>query len=317
MKTISLKSIDQTGWLKLRRLGIGGSDVAAILGLSKWKTPLDVYNDKVSTDEPTEIDNPSMEWGRRLEPLILEKYNEVTGASAVKPDVMFASEERPFMVANLDGLTPDGRVVEIKTARTASGWGEEGTDEIPEYYATQVHHYLSVMGAAECDVAVLIGASDFRVYTVKRDEELIGMLVAEEEKFWRDHVEARVPPAPRTLEEMAQAFPVSEPETREATDDISETLQTIVQLEREIAEKKSEADELRAKVEGFMEAAEGLSIDGVTAVTWKSSKPRVTVDTKALQKDLPGIYKQYLKEGSPSRRFTIKQAYADSVAQQL
>jgi phage-type endonuclease len=67
--------ISHEQWLKARQTGIGGSDVAPILGISKWTTPLDVYNEKVA-DTPTEKDSDPMEWGRRLEPVIRQAYAE-------------------------------------------------------------------------------------------------------------------------------------------------------------------------------------------------------------------------------------------------
>ena len=212
----------RAAWLKQRQLGIGGSDVAPILGLSKWRTPLDVYNDKTS-DTLDDIDNTSMEWGRRLEPVIRQKYADVTGMPVVQPSAMFQSVLHPFMVANVDGIRADGALVEIKTARSGTDWGDEGTDQIPEYYFTQVQHYMAVLGADRCDVAVLIGGSDFRIYTVERDEEIIDMLIEEERKFW-DLVVNRTPPAPRTAEEVAATFSSSQKEEREATADVADAL---------------------------------------------------------------------------------------------
>ena len=89
-------------WLKLRQMGIGGSDVAALLGLSKWRTPLDVYNSKI--EEPEETDNASMEWGRRLEPVIREKYAEAVGMEVTIPPFMFQHPEHTFMIADVDGI---------------------------------------------------------------------------------------------------------------------------------------------------------------------------------------------------------------------
>lgn len=183
-------------WLKNRQTGIGGSDVAAILGLSKWKTPLDVYNAKIA-ENPVEESNASIEWGNRLEPVIRQKYADVTGIPVTIPNTTFRHPEHPFMIANVDGLLPDGSVLEIKTARSGADWGEEGTDEIPEYYLTQVQHYMAVTGAKMCDVAVLIGASDFRIYHVDFDPEIAAMLIEEEKAFWQRVID-RNPPAPRT-----------------------------------------------------------------------------------------------------------------------
>lgn len=314
MKQISLKGKSRSDWLKLRRQGIGGSDVAAILGLSKWRTPLDVYNDKTREDTSEQEDTPAMEWGRRLEPVIREKYAEATGLTVAKPEAMFVSEEHPFMIADLDGVCDGGRLLECKTARTARDWGEEGTDEIPEYYQTQVQHYMAVTGAQACDVAVLIGGGDFRIYTVERDQELIDLLIKEESAFWNQHVVPHIPPAPVSLSEIAAAFPTSDGKEKEASDQIADALNEMVVTEREIADKKAHLDELKAEVQGYMESSKKLLVNGVPAATWKSSKPRVTFDSKAFGAAEPELYKQYLKEGAPVRRFTIKSSFAESVA---
>ena len=89
-------------WLKLRQIGIGGSDVAALLGISKWRTPLDVYRSKV--EEPEEVDNASMEWGRRLEPVIRQKYADTVGMMVQVPEVMFRHPLHPYTQALLSAI---------------------------------------------------------------------------------------------------------------------------------------------------------------------------------------------------------------------
>lgn len=290
-------------WLKERQSGIGGSDVAAILGLSKWRTPLDVYNSKVGevTDEE---DNVSMEWGRRLEPIIRQAYADKTGRAVECPGHLFRSAEHPFMIANVDGMCAD-RILEIKTARTGADWGEEGTDEIPEYYLTQVQHYMTVTGKELCDVAVLIGASDFRIYTVKNDPELAALLIKEEEKFW-ECVQNRTPPAPRSLDEISKAFPVSRPETIEATDEVAKALDTLRAAREELAKAKEIESAALATIQGYMGANEALDIGGQIVATWKSCKAVARLDSASLKAKMPDIYKQFLKLGAPVRRFMLK-----------
>ena len=115
-----MTSAERLEWLKTRQTGIGGSDVAAILGISKWTTPLDVYNEKVA-DTPTEKDSDSMEWGRRLEPVIRQAYADKTGRVVAVPEKQFRSDAHPFMIANVDGVCED-RLLEIKTARSGADW---------------------------------------------------------------------------------------------------------------------------------------------------------------------------------------------------
>lgn len=291
-------------WLKLRQIGIGGSDVAALLGLSKWRTPLDVYNSKV--EEPEETDNASMEWGRRLEPVIREKYAEAVGMEVSIPGVMYQHPEHDFMIADVDGIREDGRIVEIKTARTQQGWGEEGTDEIPDYYKTQVQHYMTVLGASSCDVAVLIGASDFRIYTVESDPELEALLIEAEADFWHNHVEPQLPPPPMTLDEMKVAFPISKKASVECSDEIFNHVEALALTQEKIKELKEKEEAHKAIIQGAMGEADTLSHLGQVICTWKSVKPKVSIDTATLKAKMPDVYNQFLKTGKPTRQFLLK-----------
>jgi predicted phage-related endonuclease len=102
------------------------------------------------------------------------------------------------MLASIDRLSKDGkRVVELKTcsAYHQNEWGEPGTDEVPEAYLVQVTHQLAVSGLQIADIAVLIGGTDFRIYTVERSDALIDRLVEIENDFWT-RVCHEIPPEP-------------------------------------------------------------------------------------------------------------------------
>lgn len=294
----------QAEWLKLRQIGIGGSDVAALLGISKWRTPLDVYRSKV--EEPEEFDNASMEWGRRLEPVIRQKYADTVGMAVQVPEFMFRHPDHPFMIADVDGIREDGRIVEIKTARTQQGWGEEETDEIPDYYKTQVQHYMTVLGATSCDVAVLIGASDFRIYTVEHDPELEALLIEAEKDFWENYVEPRIEPAPQSFEEMKQAYPLSVPTIADASEDCWQKARELSYIRAQLKDLESKEKELVAAVQAEMRNSEKLAYNGQIIATWKTSKPRVTFDKESFEKAMPDLYQKYLKEGKTSRTFLLK-----------
>lgn len=169
-------------WLEVRRQGIASSDAAAIVGLSPWGTPLDVWLEKRGLSAG-KVATQAMHWGTRLEPVIADAYAERTGRTLEIPPKLIRCTYTPWLLASLDRVS-DERIVELKTARTADGWGEPGTDEIPEQYIVQVHHQMLVTGAELADVAVLIGGSDFRVYNVPRNESLIDSLFVREREFW-------------------------------------------------------------------------------------------------------------------------------------
>ena len=184
-----------------RRTGIGGSDVAGILGISPWATPLDVWRQKVLGDQADESE--PMRWGSLLEPIIRREAELRIGESVTEGHLVVADDWR---FGNIDGLVGADAILECKTARDSSEWGQEGTDEIPDHYLTQVAWYLSVTARSLAHVAVLIGGSDFRLYRVGRDLRLEGAILERVERFWRDHVRTEVPPAPTSLDDCRKRW---------------------------------------------------------------------------------------------------------------
>lgn len=176
-----------------RHSGLGGSDAAPALGLSPWKTPLELFLDKRERREL--VATPSMKWGTLLEPVIRQEYSNVTKRVVRLPTGTIRDPKNKFMLAHVDGITEDGRIFEAKFSRSAEGWGRPGTDEIPHHYALQVQHYLRVTGLKIADVAVLIGGSDFRVYEIAADPGLQDLIVEGEGEFW-EKVESGTPPPP-------------------------------------------------------------------------------------------------------------------------
>jgi putative phage-type endonuclease len=181
-------------WLAERRKGLTSSDAAPIAGMSPWRTALDVFLDKRGMLPEKRVSGP-MRWGTRLEPVIAAAYTELTGRALSIPPRLVRSPSTPWLLASLDRVTNDGRIVEIKTTRTAEGWGESGTDEVPDWYLLQVSHQLLTTGADAAEVAVLIGGSDFRRYTIGRPKALLDSLLRSEETFWARH-QANDPPEP-------------------------------------------------------------------------------------------------------------------------
>lgn len=292
-------------WLAARQTGIGGSDVAAILGLSKWRTPLSVYLEKRGESAPQD-DNESMLWGRVLEPVIRQQYADRTGRAVHVPSELIRSAARPWMIANLDGMTDCGRVVEIKTARTSMGWGDPGTDEIPHDYLLQVQHYMAVTGFAVCDVAVLIGGSDFRMYEVPADLELQDMLSQAEAQFW-ETVQRGEPPAPVSYADVQAMFGrASKAATVEASNDALSALERIRKASEAVKLLEEDIERDKALVMAELGEADTLVSGGFTVATWKAAAAPRRLDSKSFKAAHPDIYAQFETTGTPSRRFLIK-----------
>lgn len=187
---------ERRAWLEDRKTGIGATDASAIAGVNPWRQPGDVYLSKLPhTQEAT----PSfkMQLGLLLEPALAQLYERETGAKLLKAPMMSRHSVRSWQIASLDYIREDGaKNVELKTTDDMfrDEWGEPGSDEIPEVYLVQVTHQMLVTGIPITDVAVLFGTREFRVYTVELNLNLGDVLTDMEDEFWRNHVQARVPP---------------------------------------------------------------------------------------------------------------------------
>lgn len=156
-------------WHRLRAQGIGGSLVGTIAGLNKWESPYTAWA-KYSGLIPDEVkDSPAMEWGRRLESVVLDKFaDEHPELEVIREVGTWQNIERPYQIANPDAIARDEHgnlsVIEIKTAKYPDEW-----DTVPLYYLTQVQWYLSCLGLQRAYLAVLIGGSDYREFLIEAD----------------------------------------------------------------------------------------------------------------------------------------------------
>jgi putative phage-type endonuclease len=301
---------DRAQWLAQRATGIGGSDVAAMLGISKWKTPLQLYLEKRG-EAPPQSDNDAMRWGRYLEPVVRQAYADETGYEVRVLDKLLRHPRHEFMVANLDGfvLPSDGprRVFEAKTARTAEGWGEPRSDEIPHAYYLQVQHYLEVTGFEVADVAVLIGGADFRIYEVPADRELQQMIVDACADFWQ-RVQRGEPPEPVSYADVqARWGRASKASVVVADDEVLHALSQLRDLRKQAEYLRAAEEEWKAVVMRAMGERDTLvDASGQTLCTWKAAAAPQRFDAQAFKAQHPDLYAHFLKPGEPSRRFLLK-----------
>lgn len=203
----STAGMSESEWLAWRRRGIGGSEAAAVVGVDPWSSPMSVFLDKVGLAPPKE--GPQLEWGRRLEAVVAEKFADEHPEFRVQRRLAILQHgEIDWMLANLDrellGGGEDGPgVLEVKTAhdRMSEHWGDDEDDDvdgdgpIPGHYALQMQHLFAVTNRRWGCLAVLIGGRDYREYRVERDDALIADLEEIERDFWQ-HVIDGVPPEP-------------------------------------------------------------------------------------------------------------------------
>lgn len=282
-----MKIVNPENWHEWRAEGLGGSDIAAIMGLSKWSTPLDVYERKLGLARDSE-ESQAMKWGTLLEPVVRAEFLKERSNLTCQENVCCESKKTPILRASLDGFLSDGSLLEVKTARFGDDWGEPGTDQIPTHYLTQVMHYLGVTDAKKCYVAVLIGGSDYREYIVERDEEMIEQMQDFALVWWNKHVIPQVPPAPVSYSEAQKVWRKARVESVEASPEVRNALVNLKRVQADKKEiEKAEAN-LKLEIAEALKDRETLMNDGRVLATWKTQETK-RIDTDALKKLYPEI----------------------------
>lgn len=281
---------------KLRLQGVGGSEIAAIVGLNPYATALDVWRAKVEGYEQP-VTAP-MERGTFLEAGVADWYAHRTGAKLVETGTL----RHPTLARIM--CTPDrlaslerGEVdlsIKVPGPYVREQWGEAGTDEVPMATLLQVQWELLILepiyGIRVADVAAPIDG-DLRIYTILADADIQGRLVEGAQKFWRDYVETRTPPPLDGTEScsdwLTSKYPAERAPAMVATGEANALMRAL----REAREAKAHAElEAEAAVNGLKAIllsgqAETMQGDG-WKVSWKKTKGRTTVDWKALAAEL-------------------------------
>lgn len=262
-------------WLAERKKGIGASDAAALLGLSPWKSPLQLYCEKLSLIPPDERETEAMEWGLLLEGPIGDRYAAKAKRTVTRPApfTIYAVEAPAFLAATFDAFTEeagDPGVVEVKNV----GWqkAEEWAEEPPLYYQIQLQWQLRVSGFRWGSLAALVGGQKFVYFDLPRNDRFIALLEERGAAFWA-RVEKQEPPTPVAMDAglMGLLYPTQEPGARvllppEAAAWDAQRLRADVLIK----EGKALKDEAEALLKGAIGPHEiGVLPDGA-AYSWKS-----------------------------------------------
>ncbi|WP_068776362.1 YqaJ viral recombinase family protein [Paenibacillus sp. FJAT-26967] len=191
---VSTRAISHKEWLSWRRKGVGGSDAAAICGVDRWKTAMEVYLDKIGELPETEV-TESARFGGKLKDFIAREFSEATGFKVMRRNWILQHREHPFMLATIDRWII-GSSAGLLCKTTGEFLKDEWKDgRVPDRVAFQCQHYMAVTGADHWWVAVLIGGNKFRTVRLERDDNRIEQLIKTESSFWNEHVLPRTPPS--------------------------------------------------------------------------------------------------------------------------
>lgn len=261
---------------------IGGGNIAGILGLSPFRTPLDEYLLIVNElqDELTPEQAEFFEDRRDLEPWAAKKFTRKTGLAIVRTNVRYQDAEFEWARAEIDFEPEDGSNGETKTVHpnAVSAWGDpDAGDEPPLYVTAQAMWGLGVTGRSLCYVQALIGFDDHRIYEIRRDDELIAEIRRQSADFWRFYVVPRRPPPPTNVEDLLRLYKTDTGRAVEADADICDTLEAL-HAERQALKLHTARKEVHEyAIKAFMRDATTLLVHGQPAITWKARADGVRV----------------------------------------
>ena len=302
---------------------LGGSDIGSIVGVSKYRSAMEVWLEKTGK-KVIHKDSFALRFGSFAESFIADEYALLTGEQLVNHPYGIIHPRHSFCVGHIDRFVMDQpdlplfasdgtlnakKLLECKTANlySQSDWGEPGTDAIPLAYLCQCLWYLGITNLAEIDVAVLLGGSDLRVYTITRDLELETLLFEKATFFWTEYIKKDLPPPPQSISDCQVLFQrTNVGKSIEASPEILDLIRKLKILESQTQLKEGQIEGIKQELMMKMEDAEAVTHLGKPIVTWKAPKPSSRIDTKRLSLDHPELIKAYQSPVMNSRRFVVK-----------
>jgi putative phage-type endonuclease len=244
--------------LAARSARLGGSDTAAALGMSRYKTAYQLYLEKRGEVPPSFEETNAIRMGRLLEPVVRQVYADDTGYIVRAPDTLYHAKY-DWMVAHIDGVVAEhNRGWEGKSCAVPNfdEWGEEGSDEVPQEYSLQVQKYLIVTGLPTWDLSVITGRFTVRHYTIHADPELQQMIIEGEAEFI-ERMRSGKPPSldyehRSALDLIRKLYPGTNGKRMEASDEIIAARAKLDAAKETIKIAEGIVDSMKARLLDFM-----------------------------------------------------------------
>lgn len=318
--------IPEREWLEMRRTGIGGSDIAALVGLSRYTSPFQLYLDKRGElpDLPrSEALERAAEWGHMMEPLMAQRFSDLHGVK-VRRVGLIRHEADPWRLVNLDrqvaGCDDGPCLLEIKnrSAWKAGEWGESGDPAgVPDSEALQAHWGMGVTGYRHSHLSVLINGNDDRHYRIDYDPGIAGDVTAMARSFWQRVQDGNPPPVDGSdaVTELLSVLWTGREKAEKIIDpaEAGPLKAELRRLQAQAAETEAQIAEIKNRMAFMLGDAEEAVWDGETLFTrrqngafsakrFEADHPDLAakythlvpaIDAKALAADQPELYRAY------------------------
>lgn len=290
-------------WLDWRKTGIGGSDVAAVVGEAGWSSMLKLWAIKSGAVPDESLDNEDMEWRHRMEPMILQKMlDKHTECELVTRSPCFKRTDYPFMLASLDAITADqfGNInTEIKTAASEKDWlTEDGEETVPSYYMCQALWQMMVTGIKRTRFAVLVSGFNKRYFEreIEYNQQAAEMLFKAAVMFWNG-VLSNTPPPPDTNNPEGDSwaikhiFPtVNEEQVAVISNEFHQNLSRRLRLKEQIEHLQNEVDTIENGIKMLCGSAKMVRTEDGRKICSKSIIKKVSIKAEDLKKANEPLY---------------------------
>lgn len=311
-------------WHKKRKRYLGASEVPAVIGLSEYSTPLQVYESKVN-DHRIET-NSAMMSGIIMEPFLAEKFQEIENEKGIKPENTYFANE--FLGANLDFLTENNRVVEFKFM-SRPAYEKIKSDGASLSHFAQIQYQM--LCVKHHNGALVIGVDDFGLHqwpieALKRlnkrtirgllinmefsitpiefDADFIQKSMPKLEYFWKENVEKQIPPSPVSESDFSLIHAI-QGKIAYANEFVKERYSKLAELKSQIKPLEFEKKVIEKEIKILMNDSEYIQDEnGTLLFSWKEDS-EYSFDSKRFKEENPEIVKQYLKT-EKVRRFLQK-----------
>lgn len=280
-----------------RRETLGASEIAAVAGIHKYTSAMDIYLEKIGDPidvPPSDFLQEAAEWGHRMEEPMALKYAALHGVQirGSVPSFRGATESTKLASCTPDRfvwqlIDPPGvpfllRGLEIKNRSEYSlnDFGDNGTDEVPDDIAAQCHYSMAIVQTHyphidHWDVAALIGGNKFRWFRLQYDADLSDGLLEIGRRFMVENVAARVPPniggSEKTRAWLQEKFRIYSEVMVDATEEIHELILERKALMETLASNMKRKEYLDTELKNFIGHNTGVQGPNWYA-TWKMQR---------------------------------------------
>lgn len=305
------QAVDEARWLENRKSGIGGSDIAAIMGENPWSSPRIIwlsktgqFADKVATQSEAAY------WGNTLETTVAQEWGKRNNRQWINIPLTLQSIEHPWMLANIDGFTlsDDRKLIEgLLEVKTTTEYNRDAWEEgpIPFYYVCQTNWYCSVTGLSKVDITCLVGGQKLFSLELPCDTELVNRMITVGKEFWFKNVMGLIEP-PAEAKDL-EGFKDNTDDTQPAKIFADDGTENLAEAYVTLREKIKSLDEVKKQIYAQLFQALDTAPQGLTKTHTLDVRlsERRHCDLATLEKLYPEVYKECVTT-KVSRSLSIK-----------